>query len=128
MATIKENTGATAGFKVSSDLSAKKYYAVKLSSGALTTTHTKGNNALGVLIEGVDGSTHDKNGTVQYMGIARGKAGGTISEMDDVTVDTDGTIIATDTANQSVFGIALESAVDGDIIGILLGGGETTTS
>lgn len=128
MSDIPVQEGQDVSFPISSDLSAKQYYAAKLSSGVLTTTFTKGDSIVGILQEKIDGSTNTKDGAVRIYGMSRAKAGDTISEMDELIVDTDGTLIPTDGANQSVAAQALEAGVDGDIIAVIIKGTETTTS
>lgn len=123
-----QQDGQDVSFDISSDLSSYQYYGVKLSSGVLTTTHTKANTIVGVLQEKINGSSNTKSGRVRIYGITRAKAGDTITEMDDVIVDTDGTFIAADGANQSVVGTCLKACVDGDIFPLLLRGSETTTA
>lgn len=128
MSDIPVQDGQDVTLPVSSDLSAKQYYGTKLSSGVLTTTHTKANSIVGIIQEKIDGSSNAKDCRVRINGMSRAKAGDTISEMDELITDTDGTLIPTDGANQSVAAQALEAGVDGDIIAVIIKGTETTTS
>jgi hypothetical protein len=57
---------------------------------------------------------------VQIMGIAKCKAGGTITLGARVTTDSNAELIATTTAGQRVVGIALMAAADGDFFDVLL--------
>lgn len=126
--TVKQVDGQSAGFLTDADLSAKQYHAVKLSSGKLTATHTKGGRILGILQDQPDGSSSEQVGQVRLFGLSRGKLGGTVSENGILITDTDGALIADDAADQSPVGMALEEGVDGDVIGIVLFPQTTTTS
>ena len=64
MGVLKQVDGQTVGAEVTSDLSAKQFYAVKLSSGVLTTTFTKGNPVLGILRNKPNGATNKTIGEV----------------------------------------------------------------
>ncbi len=108
--------GQTAGFLVNTDLTSGWLGLVKLSGGYLVAATDKGGACLGVLIEKVKGTSSDiKTAQVQIGGIARIKAGGSISEGNYVIAsDTDYVAIADDAANQFVVGQALEAADSGD--------------
>jgi len=128
MGVPKSTYGQDASFAVTSDLSGSQFLGVKVSSGVLTTTHTKGNAIIGILQDKPKGNVDPDVGRVRGFGFTRVKLGGAVSEMDQLVVDTDGYIITDDTANQFVIGIALEDGDDNDIIGCLLTMSPTLTA
>ena len=121
MGVLKSTNGQDGSFEITSDLSDYQFHCVKLSSGVLTASFTKGDPVLGVLQEyGLNGATNKQCGRVRGSGFTRARAGGTISEGDYCVVDTDGELITDDAANQFVVGQALEDAVDQDEFGLRL--------
>jgi hypothetical protein len=118
-----------ATFSTQTDLSSYKYYLGKLSSSLIILGDTKGGVVDGVITEKIKGSATDEKPIVlQISGIARIKAGGNISEHDQVVDGGGGTIIADDGANQFVVGIALEDGVSGDLVSVRLTLNPTTTA
>lgn len=61
-----------------------------------------------------------KAANVQWLGSSKVIAGGTITRGDKVTSDSSGHAITTTSAGNTVAGIALSSAVSGDIVEIFL--------
>jgi hypothetical protein len=125
----REIQAHSATFSTQTDLSSYKYYLGKLSSGLIVLNDTKGGPVAGVIIEKVKGSaTDEKPIGLQISGIARIKAGGNISENDQVVPDASGQVISDDAANQFVVGIALEAGVSGDLVSVRLTLNPTTTA
>lgn len=119
-----------ASFTTQADLSTKQYCAGVLSSGLIIAASlTKGQQVNGIIQEKVHAETTDeKSVQIAISGICRARAGGNISEGNNVVVDTDGELIADDAASQFVVGTALESAVDQDIFAVKLVLSPTVTS
>jgi len=118
----KEIKDFVATFRTQSDLSAKKYYLGRLSSGLIVVgAASKGGKVDGVILDKVYATdTSEKDVTLQIGGIARVKAGGNISAGDTLIADTHGTVVVPTGAGQFVVGIALEDGVSGDIISVRL--------
>lgn len=72
---------------------------------------------VGILVN-LPKATHPAN--VQWLGSCKVQAGGTITRGDRVTANSSGQAITTTSAGNSVVGIALQSAVSGDIFEVLL--------
>lgn len=98
-----------------SDLSKKQFYALQLISGAdfgfnLATGATQ--NAGGIL---QNKPTAGQAVQAAVLGLCKYKAGGTIHVGDKLTSHTDGTLIATTTDGDHIWGTAMTEAVSGDI-------------
>lgn len=88
---------------------------------SITLTPTLNGAAVGVLLENVDAAkvtTGKVIANVRLLGIAPVKASGVITRGGPVGTTATGLAIAA--ASGQVLGVALESAVDGDIIDVLL--------
>lgn len=99
-----------------------KYEFVKLvGSETINAVDTQGEKALGVLQEEVtaDDATNGRIVNVAVAGISRVIAGATITEFDLLTTGADGRAEVAATGDV-VVGIALQAAVDGDHMDILL--------
>lgn len=99
-----------------------KYEFVKLvGSETINACDTQGERALGVLQEEVSAAdaTNGRIASVRVLGISRVIAGATISEFDLLTVGADGRAEVAATGDV-VVGTALQDAVDGDHMDILL--------
>jgi len=106
-------------FIAGADLSAKQYFLVKLGTGVndIVLASAATDRIVGVLQE------KPKTGQpaqVAMLGTSKVVAGGTIAKGDCITSNASGQAIATTTAGNTVIGIALETAVTGDIFEILL--------
>jgi len=130
MSNVPRAPFTSASFTTQADLSTKLYCAGVLSSGLIIAASlTKGQQVNGIIQEKVKGtSTDEKTVQLAISGICRGRAGGNISEGNNVVVDTDGELIADDAASQFVVGTALQSAVDQDIFALKLVLAPTVTS
>jgi hypothetical protein len=116
MASTK-NWGSIA-LNAAADLTGKLFYLAKIDgsgNGALASAAT--DSVVGVIVEE---AVQDKPITVQVMGIAKVVAGGTITAGNRLTSDGNGKAIATSSAGNRTFGIAMASAVAGDIVSVLL--------
>ena len=76
---------------VAADLSAKRYYAVKLSGANLALCDTAGEDAFGILQDEPDNTTLT-TGTAMVSGISRAMMGGSGSAGDPLTPKADGTL------------------------------------
>lgn len=100
------------------DLSAKQYYIVKLTNNAAVLA-TAGTDAIVGTLDEVPQGTTGSCSIAHVSGSGTGKvvASGAISVGDLLTATTGGKAIATTTANDFVFGRALQAATqDGDVI------------
>lgn len=68
------------------------------------------------LLEGYDGSSIPKTGTIAIGGTCKVKLGGTVTVNSFLTSDNAGKAIACTADNQLHFGVALQNGVNGDII------------
>lgn len=95
------------------------YTVVKFGSadGSVVAAAAASDLMIGV-IEGVPADAGERC-DVMVSGIADVKAGGTITRGSPVTADSSGRVVAAASTNRQI-GIAMESAVAGDIIGVLL--------
>ncbi len=132
MSTMGEPVTKT--YPAGSDLSAKQFYFVKLSSGNLALCDTAGEQAIGVLQDAPSAS--GRSGSVAVLGRTKVIAGAAVSAGARVKTDTAGkaitataaTVNTSDTGASSdavvgsnALGVALTAAgADGDIIEILL--------
>lgn len=105
-----ENAGA--------NLAGKVHYIVKYdTNGAIVLAAAATDKILGVLRE--DGAS-GKPVTVQFGGVGKVIAGGTIAAGDLLTSDGSGQAVATTSAGNRIIGIALMAADSGDIISAAL--------
>lgn len=100
-----------------SDLSSYQYRAVSLSSAGTISLAAAGSAAFGFLMNAPTSGQVCEIATVG--GGAKATAGGTIAAGDKVKVGSDGKVIAVYNDDAAV-GIALQSAVSGDIFGIMV--------
>lgn len=126
------STGVVAGapetktVKIDTNLEDKEYYfvdydasdkdVVNLTEDALT--------QMFILIEGQDGSSTTKTGTIAIGGETKLKLGGTVAAGDKLTATTGGAGIKTITDHDLYGAIALEAGVSGDIINVAVRQGE----
>jgi Uncharacterized conserved protein (DUF2190) len=108
------------------NLTGKLYYLAKMSADFAVVLAAAGTDqVVGVIKEE---NTSGNPVTVQYGGISKVLAGGTISAGNRLTSDGSGKAVATTTAGDKVFGVALMAADSGDIISVLLVTGHVATS
>jgi len=118
MATVKD-VGLTYARNAGADLSAKLHFLAKVdpTDGDLILAAAGTDTVIGVITEA---AAADKPVTVQFGGLAKVKAGGTIVAGDRLTSDGSGQAIATTTAGNRVFGIALDAGASGNIVPVML--------
>lgn len=109
-------------YAAAADYTAKQFFGVKLSSGVWTVCSTAGERCDGVIRNKPSSTGYGPD--VVTSGVAKCSAGGTISEMARVTVDSAGEFVAVSGAGQYFLGYALESAVDGDVFPVLIRPGQ----
>jgi hypothetical protein len=115
---IYKDLGMTYARNAGADLSAKQSYLAKIASdGDLELASAATDSVIGVVTEG---AVADKPATVQFGGIAKVICGGSITAGNRLTSDGDGKAVATSSAGNRVFGIALESGSANEIIPVLL--------
>ena len=101
------------------DLSSSQYLVAEIVSGSEADAATAStDDIIGVIYDGGDAS--GDNVSVAISGVAKVKAGGTISEGDQVTADSASKAVATTTTSARILGTALDSAVTGDIFTVLI--------
>jgi len=69
------------------------------------------------------GSRDNQRVDVIVSGIAEADAGGNITRGDALTTDANGKVVTSSAGTDRIVGIALQSAVDGDIIDVLIAQG-----
>ena len=115
-----KTTGSIKTYKSAADYSDKQYYIVWLSGETATLADdadVAGENLMGV-IQNKPASATGANVEVHMpWGGGSGKviAGGTIAVGDHLTTDANGKAVATTTSGDYVFGVAMQTAVAGDI-------------
>jgi len=115
----QRNVGPDKSFVAAADYSAKQYYAMKVSADGTITIASAATDALvGTLL---NEPKSGEMGQIAMSGTSKGFAGGTVAIGDKLTADAAGKLIATTTANDSVIGVALESAVASDIFEYAVG-------
>jgi hypothetical protein len=119
MASIKSGYDA-ATFPTDADLSSAENLLVKFDSGDLVLATAVTDNVVGIVIRGNDGSTTADFASVAISGCYKVKAGGAITAGALLTATTGGEAIATTTAEDNVFAIALDAADDGDLCPVAL--------
>lgn len=108
------------------DLSAKVFYLAKVDTDGDIVLAAAGTDVvLGVIREG---AVANKPVTVQFGGIGKVIAGGSITAGARITSDGNGKAVATTSAGDKVCGIALTAADAGDIISIALVPGHVASS
>lgn len=108
------------------DLSAKLYYLCKIDTdGDIILAAAGTDHVFGVIREG---NTADKPVTVQFGGIGKVIAGGTIVAGDRLTADANGKAVATTTAGNKVIGVALMSASANEIFSFAFQPGHVAVS
>lgn len=95
------------------DLSAKQYYAVKLSAADTVNLATATTNDAFVLLNDPESG---EAAAICLFGRCKVKIGGNVSVNSKLGVDTDGMLVAKTIAGTKFFARALEAGVDGDII------------
>lgn len=108
---------STTTMQASADLSDQAGRCVTDSSGKIAVASSATADMVGILHEAASSAT-DAACTVVTSGITYGHAGGTIGEMDLLTTDSSGDVVATTTKGDYVIGHALEDASSGDFIKI----------
>jgi hypothetical protein len=113
----KVSIGGNRSFKSATDLSAKQNFIVKLSASE---TVALASAATDVFIGTIENKP-TSSGTVSVVMRHGGRtglvvAGGTITRGDKLTSDSAGKAVTTTTGADQVLGIALESAVAGDVV------------
>lgn len=111
-------------YPANADLSTKQFYCLKPVTGgkvdlqdSATTTH------IGILNN--KPSAAGEAAEVVYMGPMKAVAGGTVAVGDRLGSDTAGKVVALTANNSRVFAICMQAGVAGDIVEILLFGGES---
>lgn len=102
------------------DLSTKQYFFVKVVNNngiGQIALAGDGEFAIGVLQNKPSAAGDDAK--VAISGIAKVEAGGTITAGGPVAVDASGNAVAA-SSGDIVVGVAMDSAVDGDLVGVLL--------
>lgn len=101
-----------------SDLSSKEYFAVNLDATDELNVDIAADATKFpfVLIEGFDGSSAKKEGTIALSGRVKLKAGGTIAPGDKLTSDANGKWVTTTTDTDHYGAIALEIGAANDVI------------
>ena len=110
----------TISIPANTDLSTKQYFGIEIanSSGVgQAALAGNGEDVVGVLYN--KPSAADRPATVAISGVVKASAGGTITAGDDVGLDAAGEFVSAATGDVIV-GVALASAVDGDIFPLLL--------
>ena len=118
-----QGQGWDESYTISEDLSAKQFFVLKegTTTGSVLLADTAGGDVVGILQDtGLDGSSSVTHGLVRTSGESKLKIGGNITNGNPLQADTDGMAIVATTADL-VFGKALESGVDGDIIRCQIG-------
>ena len=126
-----ELQGFDVSLKVNADFSAKQFFIVKMSTTARTVAlgAAATDKLIGIMQDAPTAS--GKIGTVRVSGLSKISAGGTFAAGDALTSDAAGEAVKADPAagvNNGQVGIALEAAVDGDIVTCLLQPGNIQTS
>jgi hypothetical protein len=116
---LQENFGGGVSLPAAADLSAKQYFAIKVNSSGQAAVAGAGEAAIGILQD----NNGDAAGKIVNVAPFTGRkmkayAGGTITAGQNVTADAAGELVAATTGN-FIYGVALESAVDGDIFQFL---------
>lgn len=115
----------TRTFRSTNDLSTKQGYGVALDASnenAIVLANAQTLPSIGVLVYPPSGAG-DECKVALFGPTFIAKAGGTVAKGAYVTVDANGKFIATTSANDNVYGRALEAAVDGDQFEVMLMGG-----
>ena len=105
-------------YEVTEDLSAKKYFAVKLGASdfRVLLNDTAGGPIVGILGEEIDGSTNAKHAQIATGGRFKLKITDTIADNGLITIHTDGTGVAATGTNKSAPFRAAQAGVTGDVI------------
>lgn len=118
-----EQHGFIIGFLAAANsLATKQFYCVYVTSAAKWDVAGAGYRTVGI-VQNAPGA--DEDAQVMMQGVSKAQAGGTITAGDSLTVDSNGKLIKSLDEAYSV-GIALESAVSGEIFTAYLGGGSGT--
>lgn len=107
-------------FNSTNDLSALEYLIVKedvSNDNAVVAASAATDPVVGIL---QNKPKANQGALVQWLGSSKVQAGGTITAGDRVTANSSGKAITTTSSGNSVVGIALQSAVSGDIFEVLL--------
>ncbi len=108
------------------DLSAKVHYLAKIDSDGDIVLAAAGTDVVcGVIRES---NVENKPVTVQYGGMGKAIAGGSVTAGNRLTADGNGKAVATTTAGDKVFGVALTAADSGDIFSFLFIPGHVAAS
>jgi hypothetical protein len=102
-----------------SDLSDAQYKAIVLSSDGKCDLASSNAQAIGFLMNAANSAVGSYLEIASVGGGAKATAGGTISAGDELCVDANGDLIKAYSGN-NVIAVALESAVDNDIFGVLV--------
>lgn len=110
-----------------SDLSAAQYKAIVLSSDGAVDLAGVNAKAIGFLMSVPSATVGGITEIATQGGGAKAIAGATVTAGDELTVDSAGDVI-TAVSGSNVVGIAMESAVDGDVFGILVTTAKSTAA
>ena len=118
------NTEPIGTLSAGADLSAKQFYAVQLSTGALILPTVAGQRCVGLL---QNAPTSGQAAELKTTGVAKGWLGGTVTVDDRLTTTSAGKLVTSTAAGDHIIGIALESGTDGKVVSVLPGdvGGST---
>lgn len=117
------NPGEILSFQTAADLSGSAYCAVELNSSGKVVLLANGNSpALGILTDDVaDGSSTEATVSVQVSGVAKMKAGATVTLGTHKTVmPTTGGEATPGTTGNWVVGVPLRAAADNTVIEVLI--------
>lgn len=115
MSTSKLVAGLTYAGEANVDLSEKLHYFAKAVDGNKIDLAGDGANVIGTIVEA---AAQGYGVTVQFGGIGKVIAGGSISANDDIASDTDGKAVAAATGDFTV-GIALNDASAGEVVSFI---------
>lgn len=113
--------GPTKTFKSAADYSGKQYFIVWVANGVATLADdadVPGENIMGTIVNKPQEGADQNIEVLMPHGGATGKvkAGGSISAGDHLTTDSAGKAVATTTADDYVFGVALNDADANDVV------------
>lgn len=104
---------------VAADYSAKQFYLMTQSSAGLATlATTAGEKVIGVLQD--DPAAASRAGNIRCFGITKFVAGGTIDEDDNLVTDSAGKGVASTTADDHIWGRALEAGSSGEVLSAIV--------
>lgn len=110
--------GVFSSYEVTEDLSAKKYYMVKLGATdfRVLLNTAAGGPIVGILAEEIDGSSNAKHASIATGGRFKLKIAGTIADNGLITDDGNGAGVAATGSNKQAPLRACQDGVSGDVI------------